>query len=186
MASYQKVPRRLRWWRTEGRSHRKAAGPPEQISGAEKRKRNGAPCRRRISGGGAVFGAVQVCGPSAELIRDWLFMAKIYNSHLPGFRKFLEMLRKIGRSIKTGLTKHFMSGTVTTSYERGCGQDEEVVQSYCRSGCQGRRRILLRRKLPLYDRHYYGRHYGVHFCCHYFHYWHNSIWLAWGTERLSL
>lgn len=68
----------------------------------------------------------------------------------------------------------------------GCGQDEEDVRSYCRSGCQGRRRILLRRKLPLYDRHYYGRHYGVHFCCHYFHYWHNSIWLAWGTERLSL
>ena len=23
-----------------------------------------------------------------------------------------------------------MSGTVTTSYERGCGQDEEVVRSY--------------------------------------------------------
>ena len=68
----------------------------------------------------------------------------------------------------------------------GCGQDEEDVRSYCRSGCQGRRRILLRRKLSLYDRHYYGRHYGVHFCCHYFHYWHNSIWLAWGTERLSL
>ena len=68
----------------------------------------------------------------------------------------------------------------------GRGQDEEDVRSYCRSGCQGRRRILLRRKLPLYDRHYYGRHYGVHFCCHYFHYWHNSIWLAWGTERLSL
>ena len=114
------------------------------------------------------------------------FYGKIYNSNLPGFRKFLGMLRKIGRSIKTGLTKRFMSGTVTTSYERGCGQDEEVVQSYCRSGCQGRRRILLRRKLSLYDRHYYGRHYGVHFCCHYFHYWHNSIWLAWGTERLSL
>lgn len=114
------------------------------------------------------------------------FYGKIYNSNLPGFRKFLEMLRKIGRSIKTGLTKRFASGTVTTSCERGCGQDEEVVQSYCRSGCQGRRRILLRRKLSLYDRHYYGRHYGVHFCCHYFHYWHNSIWLAWGTERLSL
>ena len=47
------------------------------------------------------------------------FYGKIYNSNLPGFRKFLEMLRKIGRSIKTGLTKHFMSGTVTTSYERG-------------------------------------------------------------------
>ena len=135
---------------------------------------------------GAVLGAVQICVPSAELIRDWLFMAKIYNSHLSGFRKFLGMLRKIGRSIKTGLTKRFMSGTVTTSYERGCGQDEEDVRSYCRSGCQGRRRILLRRKLSLYDRHYYGRHYGVHFCCHYFHYWHNSIWLAWGTERLSL
>lgn len=114
------------------------------------------------------------------------FYGKIYNSHLSRFRKFLEMLRKIGRSIKTGLTKRFLSGTVTTSYERGCGQDDEVVQSYCRSGCQGRRRILLRRKLPLYDRHYYGRHYGVRFCCHYFHYWHNSIWLAWGTERLSL
>ena len=114
------------------------------------------------------------------------FYGKIYNSSLLGFRKFLEMLRKIGRSIKTGLTKRFASGTVTTSYERGCGQDDEVVRSYCRSGCQGRRRILLRRKLPLYDRHYYGRHYGVHFCCHYFHYWHNSIWLAWGTERLSL
>ena len=114
------------------------------------------------------------------------FYGKIYNSNLPGFRKFLEMLRKIGRSIKTGLTKRFMSGTVTTSYERGCGQDDEVVRSYCRSGCQGRRRILLRRKRLFYDRHYYGRHYGVHFCCHYFHYWHNSIWLAWGTERLSL
>ena len=114
------------------------------------------------------------------------FYGKIYNSHLSGFRKFLEMLRKIGRSIKTGLTKRFLSGTVTTSYERGCGQDDEVVRSYCRSGCQGRRRILLRRKRSLYDRHYYGRHYGVHFCCHYFHYWHNSIWLAWGTERLSL
>lgn len=107
-------------------------------------------------------------------------MAKIYNSPFPGFRKFLEMLRKIGRSIKTRLTKRFASGTVTTSCERGCGQDDEVVRSYCRSGCQGRRRILLRCKLPLYDRHYYGRHYGVHFCCHYFHYWHNSIWLAWG------
>lgn len=47
------------------------------------------------------------------------FYGKIYNSNLPGFRKFLEMLRKIGRSIKTGLTKRFMSGTVTTSYERG-------------------------------------------------------------------
>ena len=46
-------------------------------------------------------------------------MAKIYNSPLSGFRKFLEMLRKIGRSIKTGLTKRFMSGTVTTSYEKG-------------------------------------------------------------------
>ena len=114
------------------------------------------------------------------------FYDKIYNFNLPGFRKFLEMLRKIGRSIKTGLTKRFASGTVTTSCERGCGQDEEVVQSYCRSGCQGRRRILLRRKRSFYDRHYYGRHYGVHFCCHYFHYWHNSIWLAWGTERLSL
>lgn len=45
-------------------------------------------------------------------------MAKIYNSPFPGFRKFLEMLRKIGRSIKTRLTKRFASGTVTTSYER--------------------------------------------------------------------
>ncbi len=65
------------------------------------------------------------------------FYGKIYNSNLPGFCKFLEMLRKIGRSIKTGLTKRFLSGTVTTSYERGCGQDDEVVRSYCRSGCQG-------------------------------------------------
>jgi hypothetical protein len=31
---------------------------PEWISGAEKRKQNGAPGRRRISGGGAVLGAV--------------------------------------------------------------------------------------------------------------------------------
>ena len=62
------------------------------------------------------------------------FYGKIYNSNLPGFRKFLEMLRKIGRSIKTGLTKRFVSGTVTTSYERGCGQDDEILRSYCRSG----------------------------------------------------
>ena len=34
------------------------AGSPEWISGTEKRKQNGVPCRRRISGGGAVLGAV--------------------------------------------------------------------------------------------------------------------------------
>ena len=175
----------LRRWRTEGRSW-KSDEFPERISGTEKRKRNGAPGRRRISGRGRRFWCCISLRPFRRTDPGLAFYGKIYNSHLSGFRKFLEMLRKIGRSIKTGLTKRFMSGTVTTSYERGCGQDEEDVRSYCRSGCQGRRRILLRRKLPLYDRHYYGRHYGVHFCCHYFHYWHNSIWLAWGTERLSL
>ena len=118
MASYQKVPRRLRWWRTEGRS-RKSDEFPEWISGAEKRKRNGAPGRRRISGRGRRFWCCISLCPFCRTDPGLAFYGKIYNSNLPGFRKFLEMLRKIGRSIKTGLTTRVMSGTVTTSYERG-------------------------------------------------------------------
>lgn len=108
----------LRRWRTEGRSW-KSKGHTKWISGAEKRKQNGVPGRRRISGRGRRFWCCISLRPFCRTDPGLTFYGKIYNSHLSGFRKFLEMLRKIGRSIKTGLTKRFMSGTVTTSYERG-------------------------------------------------------------------
>lgn len=108
----------LRRWRTEGRSW-KSKGHTKWISGAEKRKQNGVPGRRRISGRGRRFWCCISLRPFCRTDPGLAFYGKIYNSHLSGFRKFLEMLRKIGRSIKTGLTKRFMSGTVTTSYERG-------------------------------------------------------------------
>lgn len=108
----------LRRWRIEGRSW-KSDEFPEWISGTEKRKRDGVPCRRRISGRGRRFGCCTNLCPFRRTDPGLAFYGKIYNSHLSGFRKFLGMLRKIGRSIKTRLTKRFMSGTVATSYERG-------------------------------------------------------------------
>ena len=164
----------------------RAAGSPEWISGAEKRKRNGAPCRRRISGRGRRFGCCISLRPFCRTDSGLAFYGKNLQFPFVGIPQIFGNATKDRSIYQNRIDKALHEWYCNHILREGCGQDEEDVRSYCRSGCQGRRRILLRRKLPLYDRHYYGRHYGVHFCCHYFHYWHNSIWLAWGTERLSL
>ena len=105
----------LRRWRTEGRSWKSDEFPERsRKTKTERRSLSEKELRR-----GRRFGCCISLRPFCRTDPGLAFYGKIYNSHLSGFRKFLEMLRKIGRSIKTGLTKHFMSGTVTTSYERG-------------------------------------------------------------------
>ena len=134
---------------------------PEWISGAEKRKRNGAPCRRRDLRRGRRFWCCISLRPFRRTDPGLAFMAK-FTPNLPDFANFGNATKdrsiyqnRIDKALREWYCNHILRG--------GCGQDDEILRSYCRSGCQGRRRILLRRKRSLYDRHYYGRHYGVHF-----------------------